>query len=511
MELKDNYTIARSLKRKFILNLGPTNSGKTYQAFEKLKNYSSGCYLAPLRLLAQEGQIEIKKRGLPCSLQTGEEIIVEENAQFTSSTIEMANYDAPMNIAVIDEVQLLKDPQRGFAWINAVLGIPAEYVVCCGSTEIKDLLKVLINYCGDEIIEENEYTRKVPLTFTNKPVSFKKVEKGDAIIAFSRKDVLSYRDFFIDKGRTVSVIYGNLSPEVRRQQSELFSNGTNDIVIATDAIGMGLNLPIRRVIFSTIVKYDGIEERELTYSEIKQISGRAGRYGIYDEGFVGFVNGFTKDSVKYLDKAVKSPLKQYEENFYYAPLKEVIFKLLKDYSWEKSLRKWQKESIAYLDNIIIPVEVSDEWYKIAKALDEYEIKDRELGWKLLHSPASIKDDNIFIVENAIKSISEQEKVPLPKLKAVNLETAEKLYRQMVLYVWCGLRLSSHFPHLEEGREKIKELNEMIYEYLKNTKFKHHVCEKCGCQLPLSFKHKKCDNCFNEGRMRFDYDLEDEDE
>jgi ATP-dependent RNA helicase SUPV3L1/SUV3 len=492
-ELKDNFKLARSIKRKFILNLGPTNSGKTYQAFEKLKNYESGCYLAPLRLLAQEGQTEIKKRGLKCSLLTGEEIINEPNATFVSSTIEMADLDKPVQVAVIDEVQLLKDDQRGFAWINAVLGIPADYVICCGSTEIKDILLTLIEYCNDEIIEDNEYQRKVPLQAIQN-CSLKNAEPGDAIIAFSRKDVLSYRDYFINHHKKVSVIYGNLSPEIRRQQSELFNTGETEILIATDAIGMGLNLPIKRILFSTIEKFDGNSFRELTVSELKQISGRAGRFGKYDVGYVGGI-GLSKQQLLKIKKCISSISKQYNKLLYYSPLKHTIGDYHKKVSWKKSLIKWEEESQSYLNNLITPIKISDEWYQIAKYLDSYKIKDLNIAWILLQSPCSIKDRTVYFLEQVINSISQESIIPLPKTSITDLDDAELSYKFINLYIWLSLRLENYFPYLEDAKKQNNLINEAIYEFLKNTKFKYHVCKSCGNQLPINFKHKFCDSCY----------------
>ena len=113
------------------------------------------------------------------------------------------------------------------------------------------------------------------------------LKKGDAVVAFSRRDVLMLRDQIAAGGHLVSVIYGALPPEVRRREAERFAQGHSHILVATDAIGMGLNLPIRRVLFSTMSKFDGQADRPLNESEVHQIAGRAGRFGMHEEGFVG--------------------------------------------------------------------------------------------------------------------------------------------------------------------------------------------------------------------------------
>ena len=119
------------------------------------------------------------------------------------------------------------------------------------------------------------------------PVPIASLKLGDAVVAFSRRDVLMLRDQIAASGHPVSVIYGALPPEVRRREAERFATGESHILVATDAIGMGLNLPIRRVLFSTMTKFDGQGDRPLNESEVHQIAGRAGRYGMHEEGFVG--------------------------------------------------------------------------------------------------------------------------------------------------------------------------------------------------------------------------------
>jgi len=132
------------------------------------------------------------------------------------------------------------------------------------------------------------------------PVPMTHLHSGDAVVAFSRRDVLMLRDQIQQNGHAVSVIYGALPPEVRRREAERFAVGASDVLVATDAIGMGLNLPIRRVLFSTLTKFDGVGDRELSVSEVHQIAGRAGRYGMHDEGFVSVLKEAEADAMKTL-------------------------------------------------------------------------------------------------------------------------------------------------------------------------------------------------------------------
>ena len=130
---------------------------------------------------------------------------------------------------------------------------------------------------------------------------------GDAVVAFSRREVLMLRDQIAADGHPVSVIYGALPPEVRRREAERFANGASHILVATDAIGMGLNLPIRRVLFSTMTKFDGQTDRPLNESEVHQIGGRAGRYGLHEEGFVGVLREAEPSAARTLKELLRKP------------------------------------------------------------------------------------------------------------------------------------------------------------------------------------------------------------
>lgn len=288
------FTLARQLKRQHHFYLGPTNSGKTYQALNALIAAETGVYLAPLRLLAMEVRDRLVQAGVPCNLITGEERVYMDGAQHTASTIEMMHATKAVEVAVIDEIQMLQDPDRGQAWTAALIGVPAKQVFICGSNAVTALCTRAL----DALQEPYEMTyleRKTPLIIQSdslcgehysKPKLKKQLQKGDAMIAFSRKDVLTLAARFRGWGYKVASIYGALSPEVRRHESERFLSGEAGILVATDAIGMGLNLPIRRVIFANIHKFDGVATRPLNATEVRQIAGRAGRYGVYETGYV---------------------------------------------------------------------------------------------------------------------------------------------------------------------------------------------------------------------------------
>ncbi|HEV6964169.1 helicase-related protein [Roseateles sp.] len=295
----DSFGTARKLGRQVTLYLGPPNSGKTHAAFERLSQALDGAYLAPLRLLALEGRDRLVGRGVPCSLLTGEESVPAENARVVSSTIEMVNTRDVVDVAVIDEAQMLFDDSRGWAWTQAIVGVPARELIIIASAYAAPAIERLLQLCGEKP-DKRVFERKQQVQLMPAPVPMSHLLAGDAVVAFSRRDVLMLRDQISQDGHAVSVIYGALPPEVRRREAERFAVGASDVLVATDAIGMGLNLPIRRVLFSTLTKFDGVGDRELSVSEVHQIAGRAGRYGMHDEGFVSVLKEAEADAMKIL-------------------------------------------------------------------------------------------------------------------------------------------------------------------------------------------------------------------
>ena len=299
----DTFTKARRLNRQVTLYVGPPNSGKTHAAFDRLalaaQGEGRGAYLAPLRLLALEGRDRLVGRGVPCSLLTGEENQPAPDARAVSSTIEMVNTQTPVDLAVIDEAQMLFDPSRGWAWTQAIVGVPAQEVIIICSGYAVPAIEQLLALSGERC-EQRHFERKQQVQPMTHPTALEQLQKGDAVVAFSRRDVLTLRDAIAARGHPVSVIYGALPPEVRRREAERFAGGESHILVATDAIGMGLNLPIRRVLFSTLTKYDGVTDRHLDESEVHQIAGRAGRFGMHEEGFAGVLQDAEPNALRTL-------------------------------------------------------------------------------------------------------------------------------------------------------------------------------------------------------------------
>lgn len=303
---KDEFPAARALKRHVILHLGDTNTGKTYHALERLKQAKNGVYLAPLRILALENFERLNREGVRCSLLTGEEEVVTEDASLVSATVEKLDISQAYEVAVIDEIQMIEHPQRGQAWTRALLGLRCAELHLCGAHSAKELLLTLLEDCGDWV-EIKEYERQTLLEICEMPFQQDQAQSGDALVVFSKRQALLLSKHYRERGFPVSVIYGDLPPEVRKMQYGAFASGCSKLLITTDAIGMGVNLPIRRIIFMSIEKFDGEELRVLTSQEVKQIAGRAGRRGLYETGYVGaqgLVQRFLKESLENADPPI---------------------------------------------------------------------------------------------------------------------------------------------------------------------------------------------------------------
>ena len=283
------YPGTRAMHRTIHLHVGPTNSGKTYHALQRLEQAQSGVYAGPLRLLAHEVYTRMKAKGKNCALITGEERRVpemkdsEDPEQFiTSCTVEMMMLNTTLDVAVIDEIQMIGSSERGWAWTQALLGVRAREVHLCGEERTVPLIKALCASVGEKLVIHN-YTRLSPLKIADESLNGKieDLRKGDCVVSFSVMGIHALRrQIERATGRKVATVYGSLPPETRAQQAKLFNDPDNDydFLVASDAVGMGLNLAIKRVIFEASNKFDGAARRTLSVADIKQIAGRAGRF-----------------------------------------------------------------------------------------------------------------------------------------------------------------------------------------------------------------------------------------
>lgn len=463
-DYKDIFPNARKIEREIVYFSGTTNSGKTYAAFEELKNAESGIYLAPLRLLAIEGQEEIEKRGIECSMLTGEERDVK-NSSFLSCTIEMADYNNYYDVAIIDEVQMLVDEQRGAAWLQAIVGIRAKKIILVGSPDIAKQVEFLAKYLN-EPIKTVSFERKNPLLISEKIDIDQKLPQGTAVIAFSKNKVYALKEHFSRLGNSVSIIYGALPPNIKRENAELFKNGQSEILISTDAIAMGLNLPIKTIVFYETEKYDGKSVINLPVALVKQISGRAGRYGIYEEGHI---TAFYKHDYQYIKRNLHEDSTCYERTFR-CHITTEIFSKIKEISKINNV----SDIIDIFDKNIkfnfIDTYVTEEQKIIAKFLNNYNdyFKDHEIV-KIIRSP--FFDNNLsinlvkFFVESIVKSRKEKDIIYTSNFlnkfdyligKNTHEEVQYKSYDLLSNFIFSFIEFEALEEYVLKTKEKLSE-------------------------------------------------------
>ncbi len=500
-DFKRLFPLARELKRRITFHVGPTNSGKTYAALKQLKDATTGYYLAPLRLLALEGYESLRAEGVAVSLITGEEEILDEEATHISSTIEMMNPTVDVDVCVIDEIQMISDRDRGWAWANALIGAPAKHLILTGSSDALHAVEELCAYL-EEPLEVVHFERKNPLEMMKHATPMKRIEPQSAVVAFSRRDVLSLKQQLSEKYR-VSVVYGNLSPEVRREEARRFREGESEILVATDAIAMGLNLPIRTILFAKDNKFDGLRRRELLPSEVLQIAGRAGRYGIEEKGFVGALDDH---ALKTIDKAFHTPLPDIALPVSVMASLEHVMLIGEILETEEitTILGFFADNMEF-DGPFVAANI-ESMLEIAAIVDEYDL-DLRTRYHLACAPASISSPYIESVFHRyirqIESGSEVRYIPprdLPAFAQTNdmLLNAEDRVREISLYLWLSFKFPDLFPDTQKAIEARARLNRYIENSLRQGNFTKQ-CRRCGKVLDFSYRFSICDACHAKGK------------
>ena len=486
---KDEYPEARAMRRHFVIHLGGTNTGKTYAGFQRLRRAPTGVYLAPLRLLALEAQETLLKAGVECGLTTGEEEDLREEDTHVAATAEKLDLKRRWDAAVIDECQMIADPQRGYAWTRAILGVLAEEVHLCAAPEARDILIRLIESCADSY-EIEVHQRRTPLICMNRTVDPQRVQPGDALITFSKVGVLSVAEDLRQNGKEPAIIYGALPYSTRRKQMEGFLAGEMEYIVSTDAIGMGLNLPIRRIIFMETEKFDGVERRELKPEEIKQIAGRAGRFGMYDRGYVGATQNL--GAIRAGLEAVVPPLDHAVAGFSDLVLQADfdLLEVLTQWNQMPTVEPYQKLDITRYITLI--TKIREQGFLLSKEqelrcanipFDETEDALRELFFHFLHR---------WQQGEGIEQPGLPEGDPtLPEL--------EQYCRKLDLYFSfakafdCPVDEDKLYNSREQAAEEINEI--LLHRLRNNIRF----CDCCGKALPLYHHGRLCDGCY---RRRF---------
>ncbi|MDQ0229975.1 DEAD/DEAH box helicase [Metabacillus malikii] len=471
---------------RYILHVGETNTGKTYHAIQQMKKASSGIYFAPLRLLALEIYETLNEDGIPCSLKTGEEEKLIQGASHYSCTVEMFREKDYYDVIVIDEAQMLADKDRGFSWYKAITKANAKEVHIICSINARDMILQLL---GDTQVSIHEYEREIPLKVETQAFNMNHIRKGDALVCFSRKKVLEIASEIQRNGRKVSMIYGSMPPETRKKQMQQFINGETNIIVSTDAIGMGLNLPIQRIVFLENDKFDGTRRRFLTSQEVKQIAGRAGRKGIYNVGKVAFTNHL-KHMAKLLQQE-DEPL----HGFAIAPTPTVLEKFQKYshklgyffYLWDKFRSPKGTKKASLSEEMLLYEMVED-------TIIEAKLSVSDL-YHFLHLPFSSNESSLREQwRQKLESIVNGDELPEPRIKESGLEDLELSYKSIGLHLLFLYKLDKKTEAIYWERLR-EDISDKIHNLLKaGVNIKKKSCKVCGRHLPKTFRHQLCDNC-----------------
>ena len=286
--------------QKIIALLGPTNTGKTYVAIEKMLEFDTGIFGLPLRLLAREVYDKcVQKVGVEkVALITGEEKIIPSTANYFICTVESMPKDKKVDFIAIDEIQMCADRERGHIFTERLLESRGNKLTMFLGSQIMG--KIINDLVKNVVFEKKERFSKLSYTGIKK---ISRLDRKVAIIAFSIEEVYAIAELVRRQKGGAALIMGSLSPKTRNSQVGLYQSGDVDYLIATDAIGMGLNMDINEIYFSNLKKFDGKKTRRLNLVEMSQIAGRAGRYK-NDGGFgtTGDCETLNSDEIEKIEK-----------------------------------------------------------------------------------------------------------------------------------------------------------------------------------------------------------------
>ncbi|KZV47813.1 hypothetical protein F511_40551 [Dorcoceras hygrometricum] len=463
------FPFARAMKRKIVYHCGPTNSGKTYNALQRFMEATKGVYCSPLRLLAMEVFDKVNALGVYCSLITGQEKKEFPFSNHVACTVEMVSTDELFDVAVIDEIQMMADPCRGYAWTRALLGLKADEIHLCGDPSVLNVVRTICSGTGDELIEQH-YERFKPLVVEAKTLvgDLKNVRSGDCIVAFSRREIFEVK-LAIEKHtkHRCCIIYGALPPETRRQQAALFNNQENefDVLVASDAVGMGLNLNIRRIVFYNLLKYNGDKMIPVSASQVKQIAGRAGRRGShYPEGLTTTLQ---LEDLDYLIECLKKPFDDVKKVglFPFFEQVELFAAQLPDMKFSRLLEKFVEN--CRLDGsyfLCQHLHIN----KIANMLEKIQGLSLEDRFNFCFAPVNIRDPKAMyhllkFASSYAQNVPVNVAMGIPKCSARNdseLLDLETRHQVLSMYLW----LSNHFE--EERFPYVKKAETMAIDIVK---------------------------------------------
>ncbi|XP_076172013.1 suv3 RNA helicase [Ptiloglossa arizonensis] len=512
------YPLARKNMRKIIFHAGPTNSGKTYHALKRFMAAKSGVYCGPLKLLASEIFYKSNTLGTPCDLITGEEKRYVQGEMSPSNhiacSVEMVNLEKVFEVAIIDEIQLIRDPNRGWAWTRAFLGIIADEIHLCGESAAIPLVQSICATIGENV-EVLTYKRLTSISIENSPGSFENIRRGDCIVCFNKSDIFTVSQTIENMGKMVAVIYGSLPPGTKLAQTARFNDVNNPckILVATNAIGMGLNLHIGRIVFYSLCQPTLNEKGEkeidtISVSSALQIAGRAGRYNT--QWKEGFVTTFKPEDLHVL----KQLLSQEPEPIIQAGLHPTADQI-ELYAYHLPNTPLSK----LIDIFIALSEVDDSLYFICN-LDDFKF----LADMIQHIPLSLRTRYVFCCAPITKNMpfvcsmfvkyarlcSKNEPVtvtwmtkqiqwpPEPPGNISDLIHLETVFDVMDVYLWLSYRFMDLFPHATAVRNLQRELDIIIEKEMKKLNILFKKSETGASEKGQTYFNKE--KLFGKGKL-----------
>ncbi|MBZ0294877.1 MAG: hypothetical protein K8L99_20110 [Anaerolineae bacterium] len=492
------------VEQRVVLHVGPPNSGKTHDALQALASAGSGWYLAPLRLLAFEIFDRLNRDGILCNLLTGEEYIPVPGATITAATIEMFNPFNSGDCVIIDEAQMLADPDRGWAWTRALMEAQAPEIHVIGPLTAQELIQKMADAAAIQM-EVVEHERLAPIKVADESWPLQNLEPRTILVAFSRQMVLELKVTLEGMKRRVSVVYGNLPPEVRRKQADRFADGETEICIATDAVGMGLNLPADYVCFYEVQKYDGRNIRDLTANEVQQIGGRAGRYGLSKTGEIGATNERDLRLVRKLYH--EEPTKLTHARV--APSVEDL-EMIPGNLAEKLVQWASLESIPESLRGAIKTADMSERIELARMLTDAQVEQLGLATalKLINAPTRQSSRSFWL--DCAHGILSEEPMPVPPEAPKNIATSHDLENIETavtcadIYLWLARRreFNAFAANEDDVRERRGYWSSRIDIALMHNITTVRRCSRCKRPLPARYRYGLCQNCYTERFQRY---------
>jgi len=494
----------RPAQRRWGAFLGPTNSGKTWRALSVLKSAGRGHYLAPLRLLALEVCESLRQDGVRASLITGEERDIDPKADILCSTIEMYDSRKETDVIVIDEIQMLADPERGWAWTQAVLGANARHLVACGSLSAASVLREITGML-DEPLEIEQTRRYTPLEPLPAPVPITQIEPGTILVVFSRRSVIDLATYLAQHtGCPIAQIYGAMPPETRRHEAARFRNGEAPILVATDAIAMGLNLPAHTVLLGETEKFDGVRMSRPAGTLLRQIAGRAGRFGMHAAGAVGGIDYATHQLIAAAlhreDRNLQLPLR-------FQPHPALVHEVA-DASDARLTETMNLIRDRVASSRLVRFALGPGFAAKARMLDTKRYRTAiPISQRMVLAGVPLDlDRDEYEIARAVGAVAREEILQAPEAPEnryggdafatndTDAQSAERIYRHISAYLWLHFRFPVLFPYRAEAEARRARCARYLIRSLRHGWRRR--CGGCGNPLPLRHAFPLCNACYH---------------